>query len=162
MFLLLFTANGVFEPLEVALNKVWGVTKNRSYIKNQLVSLGLIFLCGALALLSLILTALNRQFIPEWAGMGSTIEPWFSMLFFKLAAAPISILALFLIYWLLPNRKIPAVQVAPAAIIVGLVLEALKYVHLLLAPMIAGKLQNEYDIFRQSVFQGSVARRMML
>ena len=25
MFLLLFTANGVFEPLEVALNRAWGV-----------------------------------------------------------------------------------------------------------------------------------------
>ena len=29
MFLLLFTANGIFEPLEVALNRAWGVTKNR-------------------------------------------------------------------------------------------------------------------------------------
>jgi uncharacterized BrkB/YihY/UPF0761 family membrane protein len=151
MLLLLFTANGVFEPLEVALNKAWGVTENRSYIKNQLVSLGMIFLCGALALLSLMLTAMNRQWIPEWAGMGRTVEPWFSMLFFKLAAVPISILALFLIYWLLPHRKVPAIQVAPVAIIVGLVLELLKYVHLLIAPLIAGKLQNEYDIFRHSV-----------
>ena len=53
MFLLLLTANGIFEPLEVALNRAWGVTENRSYLKNQLVSLGLIFLCGGLALLSL-------------------------------------------------------------------------------------------------------------
>lgn len=51
MFLLLFTANGVFEPLEVALNRAWGVTQNRSYIKNQLISLGLIFACGSLALI---------------------------------------------------------------------------------------------------------------
>ena len=27
MLLLLFTANGIFEPLEVALNRVWGITK---------------------------------------------------------------------------------------------------------------------------------------
>ena len=53
MFLLLFTANGIFEPLEVALNRAWGVTTNRSYLKNQVVSLGLIFVCGLLALLSL-------------------------------------------------------------------------------------------------------------
>ena len=31
MFLLLFTANGIFEPLEVALNRAWGVAENRSY-----------------------------------------------------------------------------------------------------------------------------------
>src|SRR5579863_9586871 len=58
ILLLLFTANGIFEPLEVALNRAWGVTENRSYLRNQLISLGLIFACGGLALLSLMLTAL--------------------------------------------------------------------------------------------------------
>ena len=38
MFLLLFTANGIFEPMEVALNKIWGVQKNRSFLKNQLMN----------------------------------------------------------------------------------------------------------------------------
>jgi len=37
VLLLLFTANGIFEPLEVALNRAWGITKNRSYLRNQLV-----------------------------------------------------------------------------------------------------------------------------
>ena len=71
MVLLLFTANGIFEPLEVALNRAWGVTKNRSYLKNQLVALGMIFLCGALALLSLMLTALNKQWISTWQSLGA-------------------------------------------------------------------------------------------
>jgi len=31
VFLLLLTSNGIFEPLEVALNRAWGVTSNRSY-----------------------------------------------------------------------------------------------------------------------------------
>src|SRR6202043_1488974 len=48
--LLLFTANGIFEPLEVALNRAWGVKENRSYIRNQILSLFLILLCGGLAL----------------------------------------------------------------------------------------------------------------
>src|SRR6202167_2472357 len=39
--MLLISSTGIFLPLEVALNRVWGVTKNRSYIMNQLVSLGL-------------------------------------------------------------------------------------------------------------------------
>lgn len=43
LLLLLFTANAVFEPLEVALNRVWDVPENRSYVRNQIVSLGLIF-----------------------------------------------------------------------------------------------------------------------
>src|SRR5450755_409227 len=95
MVLLLFTANGIFEPLEVALNRAWGEVKNRSYLKNQLVALGMIFLCGALALVSLMLTALNRQWISTWES--GAVQGWLNLLVFKLAAVPISILALFLI-----------------------------------------------------------------
>ena len=138
MFLLLFTANGIFEPLEVALNRAWGVTENRSYVSNQLVSLGLIFLCGGLAMLSLMLTALNSRWISDAVGharadrrSGSTC------CCFKLAALPVSILALFLIYWLLPNRKVEPRRVVPVAIVVGLALELLKYVNLLVWPYLA-------------------------
>ena len=150
MVLLLFTANGIFEPLEVALNRAWGEVKNRSYLKNQLVALGMIFLSGALALASLMLTALNRQWISSWGSLGP-VQGWLNLLMFKLAAVPISILALFIIYWLLPNRKVPPARVAPAAIFVGLILEALKYVNLAVTPFLQSKLEHEYFIFRHSV-----------
>jgi uncharacterized BrkB/YihY/UPF0761 family membrane protein len=151
MFLLLLTANGIFEPLEVALNRAWGVTKNRTYIKNQLVSLGLIFVCGGLALLSLMLTALNSQWLSAAGSLNSGIGVWINLLMFKLAAVPISILALFLVYWLLPNRKVEPARVVPVAILVGLALEALKYVNLLVAPLLQAKLHREYLIFEHSV-----------
>jgi len=149
--LLLFTANGVFEPLEVALNRAWGVKANRSYLKNQLVSLGLIFACGGLALLSLMLTALNREWTTSWAGSHAGLETWINLLAFKLAAVPISILALFLVYWLLPNRAIAPARVAPVAILVGLILEVLKYLNLLVWPLLRNKLQREYGVFHNSV-----------
>lgn len=151
MFLLLVAANGIFEPLEVAFNRAWGVARNRSYLRNQLVALGLIFVCGGLALLSLMLTALNGTWIAEWSGRQTAVSVWMNLLFFKLAAVPISILALFLVYWLLPNRKIDPTRVAPAAILVGMILEALKYGVLLLWPLLQDKLSREYDIFRHSV-----------
>jgi len=151
MVLLLFTANGVFEPLEVAFNRAWGVTKNRSYWKNQLVALGLIFACGALALLSFLLTAVNSGWLNELGGGISKLEAWINILIFKLAAVPISILTLFLVYWLLPNRKIEPTRVAPMAIWVGLLLEAFKYVNLLISPMMHAKLQREYGPFLYSV-----------
>src|ERR1035437_2053031 len=110
MVLLLFTANGIFEPLEVALNRAWGEVKNRSYLKNQLIALGMIFLCGALALLSLMLTAINKQWTSAFGSLGP-VQWWLNLLMFKLAAVPISILALFQVYWLLPNRKIEPVRV---------------------------------------------------
>jgi membrane protein len=150
LFLLMFTANGVFEPLEVALNRAWGVAANRSYVRNQLVSLGLILVCGILALLSLILTALNREWISAMANAHGAPSTWLNLLVFKLAAVPISMLALFLVYWILPNRKIDPKQVVVPAILVGLALEALKYINLLIWPFLADKLAREYRVFQYS------------
>ena len=148
--LLLFTANGIFEPLEVALNRAWGVTKNRSYLMNQLIALGMIFLCGGLAFVSLLFTAFNKQWMGAFDALGP-VQSYLNLLVFKIAAVPISILALFLVYWLLPNRKIPPARVAPVAIGVGLILEALKYVNLAVTPYMQKKLEHEYFIFRHSV-----------
>jgi membrane protein len=150
MFLLLFTANGIFEPLEVALNRAWGVAQNRSYVKNQLIALGLIFLCGGLALISLVLTASNSGWVSDTMGSGSGAL-WLNRLFFKLAAVPVSMLALFLIYWLLPNRTVEPARVVPVAIVVGFLLEALKYVNLAISPYLTQKLAGEYGPFRVSV-----------
>src|SRR6476646_5022330 len=83
--LLLFSSNGIFEPLEVALNKIWGIRKNRGYLHNQVVSLGLIFACGTLALLSLGITELRVG-----SSTGLRIELWTSVLFFRLAALPLT------------------------------------------------------------------------
>ena len=96
LILLLFTANGIFEPLEVALNRAWGVRENRSYIANQLLSLFLILLCGGLALGSLLLTAVNTRFLTAEYGLKGA---WAPLLIFKLAAIPVTILSLLLTYW---------------------------------------------------------------
>jgi len=132
LVLLFFTASGIFVPLEVALNRIWRCPDNRSYFKNQLIGLGLTFACGALILVSTTLTALNNQF-------------------FKLAAVPMSMLLLFLIYWLLPNCKIKPAGIIPAAVVVGLLLELLKYVNLLTWPYLREKLAMEYGPFVYTV-----------
>jgi membrane protein len=147
LLLLLVVANGVFEPLEVALNRAWGVPKHRSYWRNQLISLALIFVCGTLAMLSMVLTALNYSIWPRVLGEHSPVVETLGLIIFRMAAIPLSMLGLFLIYWLLPNRSIPPRRVVPAAIVVGLALEALKYVNLLTWPMLRAKLWNEYGPF---------------
>ena len=94
---------------------------------------------------------LNHNWISGVTGGHQQVAEWIGLLIFKLAALPVSIFALFLVYWLLPNRKIEPSRVAPVAIIVGLALEALKYVNLLVSPMLTEKLKHEYDVFRFSV-----------
>src|SRR5579864_7250935 len=91
LVLLFFTASGIFEPLEVALNRIWSCSKNRNYFKNQLVGLGLMFACGALILISTIFTALNNEFLTGVAGKQAPAEAnMLGLIFFKLAAIPLS------------------------------------------------------------------------
>jgi membrane protein len=147
---LLFTANGVFEPLEVALNKIFGIRTNRSFIKNQIVSLVLIFTCGALTMVSTVLAAANQQFLNKALGSAAVVS-FLAVAFFKVAAVPITCLTLFLIYTQLPNGKVPFDRAVPAAIGVGLLFEILKYVNFLTWPWFSVKLSHEYGPFAYAV-----------
>lgn len=152
LVLLFFAASGIFEPLEVALNRIWNCPKNRNYFLNQLVGLGLIFTCGALMLLSTMLTALSNESLGQGAGRQATVAAGvLGLVFFKLAAIPLSMLLLFLIYWLLPNCKVRPLEIVPAAIGVGFLLEILKYVNLLTWPYLREKLAMEYGPFVYTV-----------
>ncbi|MCL4782482.1 MAG: YihY/virulence factor BrkB family protein [Bryobacterales bacterium] len=151
LVLLLFVANGIFEPLEVALNRVWGGTANRSYLKNQFLSMGMIFLCGSLAMLSIVLTTLNLQWFTHLGlPLPDPLVDFAGDLFLKMAAFPITVLLLFFIYWLLPNRKVPARVVFLPAFWVALALEGAKYVNLLIWPLLREKLTREYGPFFNS------------
>lgn len=151
LLLLLFTANGIFEPLEVALNRAWGIGRNRSFFRNQLVSLGLILTCGALALISMLLTALNQELWRKLGFADAQLTLWTNLALFKMAAVPVSILALVLVYWLLPNGRISIRSVIPVSIMVGVLLEVLKYLNLLVWPFLRIKLEREYGPFVYSV-----------
>lgn len=144
LLLLMFTANGIFEPMEVALNRCWGVRKNRSFLMNQVVSMGLIFSCGSLAVLSIVLSAMNVDFL-KISGTGPLAS--LGVFMFKTAAMPVLMLALFLIYWVLPNTKIDWRKVVPIAISVGFVLEAFKYSLRWILPWLTRKLAAEYGPF---------------
>ncbi len=150
VILLLFTANGVFEPLEVALNRAWGAEHNRSYLKNQLLSFFLILLCGGLVLGSIILTAVSENYVRHQFAV--TVFPsWMLRVIFKLAAVPVTIVALFLTYWILPNCRVPVRKIIPVAVLIGLSLEVLKYAFYLAWPWLDRKFTNEYSPFQHSV-----------
>src|SRR5260370_17687718 len=67
----------------------------------------------------------------------------------KVFATLTSMAIFFLIYWLLPNGKVPAKAVLPAAIIMGLLSEILKYSYILLLPRL--NFQEVYGPFALSV-----------
>lgn len=135
LVILLVTSSSVFMPLEVALNRIWRFPNNRSYFGNQLISLGLAFGCGVLALLSIAMTAENVALMGSLLrGHGSAFVRLVGFVVMKVFAITASIAIFFLIYWLLPNGKVPARAVLPTAIIMGLLSEALKYGYILALP----------------------------
>jgi len=135
LVILLVTSTGIFLPLEVALNRIWGFADNRSYFGNQLISLGLAFWCGVLALLSIAISAGNEAWMRSLLRDHALILVHIvGFLVMKVFAIGTSIAIFFLIYWLLPNGRVPVRAVVPSAVIVGLLFEALKYAYILALP----------------------------
>ena len=150
LIILLVTSSGVFLPLEVALNRIWRFENNRSYLGNQLISFALAFACGVLALLSIGLTAGPVAFMEFLLrGYGTGFVRLVGFLMMKVFAIAASITIFFLVYWLLPNGKVPARAVLPAAIIMGLLSEALKYAYIVALPWL--NFQEVYGPFALSV-----------
>ncbi len=136
VIMLLVSSTGVFMPLEVALNQVWGVRKNRSYLMNQLISLGLAFSIGTLTFASVAFTAFQHTLL-SLMFLGNTDNVFFTFIarwILQITAAIISVLLFFLIYWILPNRKLPVLAVLPTAIVTGLLWELAKLLYIGLLP----------------------------
>ncbi len=149
--MLLISSTGVFLPLEVALNKVWHAEKNRSYLRNQLVSLGLALAVGILAMVSVALSA-GQQAVLAFVFFGHTDNLAYSLTsrFFLSVLAGLSSMAMFfLIYWILPNRRIPALAVLPTAIVTGMLWEVAKHLYIAALPVI--DFQRVYGPFYISV-----------
>lgn len=149
--MLLISSTGVFLPLEVALNRVWRVAENRSYLRNQIISLSLAFGVGLSALFSIAFTAAQSHVL-QILFLGKTRNIVFSFLahaVLRMSAAIFSICIFFLIYWMLPNRKLPVRAVLPTAIVTGLLWEAAKTIYVLVLPWM--NLDGAYGPFSVSV-----------
>jgi YihY family inner membrane protein len=149
--MLLISSTGVFLPLEVALNGVWGVTKNRSYLHNQVVSLGLAFGVGVLALASIAATAAQKSVLTLifFGHVDNIVFKFLEGGAIRVCTLVVSILIFFLIYWILPNRRVPARAVLPTAIVIGVLWEAAKYLYVLALPRL--DFQSVYGPFQVSV-----------
>ncbi|MEX2299683.1 MAG: YihY/virulence factor BrkB family protein [Bryobacterales bacterium] len=149
VLLLIFSANGIFMPLEVALNRLWGFPGNRSYWLNQLISFSLTFTCGVLALTAAVLTSANVAALQQLLTRVPLVPERLTLLALKAAAIPFSILIFLLVYWLLPNGKVTLRAVWPIAVLAAVVIELAKNLYVWLWPMLG--LRNAYGPFFISV-----------
>ena len=135
LIMLAISSSGVFLPFEVALNGVWGIRKNRSYLGNQLVSLVLVASCAGLAYAGVVFAAAVKAAVVDpipfvWLNAGLTF------VVMKVFALPMTILSFWLVFWWVPNGKVPVVQVFPAAFYTGLLAEVFKLVFGWILPLL--------------------------
>ncbi len=151
LIMLLISSSGVFLPLEIALNHVWNVHENRSYLRNQIVSLGLAFAAGLLALISVAFSAAQRTLLGAifFGHTHNFVFRFLTQSVLQILASASSIGIFFLIYWLLPNRKTSAVSVLPSAVITGLIWEGAKLLYIAALPHL--DLPSVYGPFATSV-----------
>ncbi len=136
--ILLFSAVGIFIPVELALNYVWKEPKPRHWFVSQVISF---FLLGLFILVSLVPVALS------WAA-GLALETVFfflsgtaflagvKWLVFKVLTVPFTILGFAVVFAVLPNRKLNLEEVVPAAIFSGVCFELGKYVYIAFLPLL--------------------------
>ena len=149
--MLLFTSSGIFLPLEVALNKVWGFAHNRSFLRNQALAFLLAVVVGLLALFSILFTAATQWMVIsllDWApsqGLRAVV----SRGILEVLSIPLVISIFFVIYYFLPNGKVPASCVLPAAVMAGFLTEGGKFVYFLTLPLF--RFREVYGPFALSV-----------
>ncbi|MGH9488159.1 MAG: YihY/virulence factor BrkB family protein [Terriglobales bacterium] len=135
LVMLAISSSGVFLPLEVALNSIWGFPRNRSYVGNMGAAFLLVVACGVIAYASIVCASLGAAlthwvFPVAWTGVIHVFTSGFLVLF----SIPAAILIFFVVYWKLPNGKVAARQVFPAALYTGLLAEVFKWVFPLVLP----------------------------
>ena len=129
---ILLGAAGVFIPLETALNRLWHVNADRPYWLNQIVGFTLTIVCTMLGLLFLsISTGLHRVVnqLPF-----SVVRGTMRFVVIRSTMTCFFIVTIFALYKFLPNKKIDARQVLPAAILAGVMAELVRVIFMRFVP----------------------------
>lgn len=160
---LLFSAVGIFVPVELALNYVWKEPKPRHWAASQALSF---LLLGILILLAIVPVYLALQFdlalgsmlgifrdtfvtrVVPWSAF-EAVNEFLSWVALKALALPFSVLAFALLYGVLPQRKLTLEQIIPAALFAGLGFEIGRQVYELCLPLL--DLREMYGAFSVSV-----------
>jgi YihY family inner membrane protein len=137
VFMLFFTSSGVFLPLEVALNDVWGIRRNRNFLKNQAMSFFLAVATGLMAFLSILLSSvaqwvlnLTLTWIPS-----RVVVTAISRGVMEMFSIPVAVSICFVIYFFLPNGRVPGDQVLLAAMTGGILTEVGKLIYIQTLPL---------------------------
>jgi len=106
--LMIFSASGVFQPLEAALNRAWKF-KERGLVKQYAVYLLLVLVCSLIILIPVALGS-GYDFLLESA-LGAHVRDLVFKFLGPLLASPFIVLLFFVIYFAVPHGKVRLNQV---------------------------------------------------
>lgn len=161
--ILLFSAVGIFVPVELALNYVWKEPRPRHWAASQALSFLLLAILILLAIVPVYLTlqfdlalgsvlglfrdSLVTRVVP-WSAF-EAVNEFFSWVVLKALALPFTVLAFALLYGILPQHKLTLEQILPAALFAGIGFEVGRQVYALCLPLL--DLREMYGAFSVSV-----------
>jgi membrane protein/epoxyqueuosine reductase len=107
--LLIFSASGVFQPVEAALNRAWGL-KERNVVKQYAMYLLLVVVCAVIILAPVSLASAYDFLLDKLFGDSVWRTQIFNVIG-PLVALPFIAVLFFIIYYFVPNGKVQASQV---------------------------------------------------
>jgi uncharacterized BrkB/YihY/UPF0761 family membrane protein len=128
----LLGAAGVFIPLETGLNRLWKIYEDRPYWLNQVVGFTLTVVCVVLGLFFLSISALLHGIVNYFPF--EIVRSIFSFLIIRITMTCLFVVTIFALYKFLPNKRIDAGQVLPAAIVAGVIAEIVRVVYTHVVP----------------------------
>ncbi|MBI4475382.1 MAG: YihY/virulence factor BrkB family protein [Acidobacteria bacterium] len=125
LIVLIWSIANIFIPLEMALNRTWQVKEARSFWKSQRLAMAVVVIGGVLAFLFI-------------AGAAATApsHPVLRYTVIKMWMVPLTILMFFLTFYTVPNTRVSALEILPAALVTGLLWELSFYAFTWIAPFL--------------------------
>lgn len=138
LLLLLWSSSGIFLPLEKALNRAWGVEKERSWVSRHLLALEMALVVGLIVFLSSVVVGVN-VYVHNWVRIGSKLFPSLlvSLAYHSTVIAVTFTLTLtmfIVLFKVLPNRHMSFRHVLPSALMTAIFWEAARSLFTLLLP----------------------------
>ncbi|HEX4999141.1 MAG TPA: YihY/virulence factor BrkB family protein [Terriglobia bacterium] len=157
IFWILLGAAAVFVPLEAGFNRLWRAEKDRSYWHNQAVGFALTVVCCVIAMAFVAVNSTLRfgtgflfslfQDIVEvisfhQLSIPDAVQSAFNTAILKVEWAGFFFLVILILYKYLPNTKVRAVEVLPAALLAGVTAQIVQTAYVFILPSL--DIRNEY------------------
>jgi len=131
----LLGAAGVFIPLEMGLNRLFRAKEDRPYWRNQVVGFTLTLACVLLGVLFLSISTLLHELASHF--YFQIVKDVLGFLIIRITMTCLFVVTIFAFYKFLPNARIRAEQVFPAALIAGVMSEIVRVIYTHVVPNFA-------------------------